>query len=347
MTTNTLTLSKYGAEMSIEKVTLEKASVNLYSVAADLQTKEPALDEYEIVLSEKPKTNIFTLPFTSKDLVFYYQPPLTQELDPKEYDSITETEAWKDGKLLVSRPENIVGSYAVYHASKSGGIYGTGKAFHIYRPWAQDAKGWRVWCQLKIQDNTLIVVVPQDFLDKAVYPVVIDPTFGYESVGGSNGALYAYPAAGMHVGTIYLSAVSGTLTNISIYTNAASPWHVRVGLYSDEAGYPYDLLVESASTIGVAGGWCDIAFNYAFTGPVWLCLAHDVQGNMLKYDSSVATQGYAYAKAYGAFDAVFTAGATAFTNKFSIYATYTAASTGQPYISRVQFVEGMRTYGGF
>jgi hypothetical protein len=124
MSINTLTLSKYDAELKIDKVTLEKATVNLYSVAADLITKEPAFDEYEIVLSSKPKTNVFILPFTTKELVFYYQPPLNQELDPKEYDSITETEAFKDGKVAVSRPENVVGSYAVYHASKSGGVYG-------------------------------------------------------------------------------------------------------------------------------------------------------------------------------------------------------------------------------
>jgi hypothetical protein len=168
-----LTISKFDAELKISAVTFEKADVNVYSVAADLQEKKDAFDEYEIVLKEQPKTNVFTLPFTTKNLVFYYQPPLTEELDPREYDTVTETEAWRKGQRVVYRPENVVGSYAVFHSSKSGNDVGSGKIMHIYRPWAEDAKGNRVWCQLKIEESALITAVPQDFLDKAVYPVVI------------------------------------------------------------------------------------------------------------------------------------------------------------------------------
>jgi hypothetical protein len=125
------------------------------------------------VLKEQPKTNIFSLPFTTKDLVFYYQPPLTQALDPRDYDIVTETEAYRKGVRVMYRPENVVGSYAAFHANKSGNDAGTGKLFHIYRPEAVDAKGTRVWCDLKITESALITIVPQEFLDKAVYPVVI------------------------------------------------------------------------------------------------------------------------------------------------------------------------------
>jgi hypothetical protein len=168
-----LSISKLGAEFTIASKTFEKADVNVYSVSADLQTKEPAFDEYEIVLKEAPKTNVFTIPFTTKGLVFHYQPPLTQELDPREYDSITETEAYRKGVRVVYRPENVVGSWIGCFDAKSSNQYGTGKLFHIYRPYAEDAKGNRVWCDLKIVESALITVVPQTFLDKAVYPVVI------------------------------------------------------------------------------------------------------------------------------------------------------------------------------
>ena len=110
MTTNTLTLTKYGAELKIEKVTLEKASVNLYSVAADSVTKEPAFDEYEIVLNEKPKTNVLTLPFVSKDLVFYYQPPLTEEFKQEDCEVWTPTHVKTKNGEECWRPENAVGS---------------------------------------------------------------------------------------------------------------------------------------------------------------------------------------------------------------------------------------------
>ena len=42
-----------------------------------------------------------------------------------------------------------------------------------------------MWCDLDITDGELTVTVPEDFLNKASYPVVVDPTFGYTSVGGT------------------------------------------------------------------------------------------------------------------------------------------------------------------
>jgi len=82
--------------------------------------------EFEVILKKKPKTNKIVLDIETKGLKFYYQPELTQ----KEKD---------EGAF---RPDNVIGSYAVYHESKSGNYeafpngknYMTGKAFHIYRP---------------------------------------------------------------------------------------------------------------------------------------------------------------------------------------------------------------------
>src|SRR3990167_3405653 len=87
--------------------------------------------EIEVVLKEKPATNKFDFQLSGyQDLDFFYQPALTQQ----EID---------EG---ASRPENVIGSYAVYHKTKAnhqmGSInYATGKAFHIYRPKAIDANG--------------------------------------------------------------------------------------------------------------------------------------------------------------------------------------------------------------
>lgn len=135
--------------------------------------------EFEVVLASKPATNKFDFIVEGMDdFDFFYQPPLTQE----EIDS------------GLHRPENIVGSYAVYHKTKSGHRlgsinYATGKAFHIYRPKAIDANGAEEWAELKYQNGVLSVTVPQSFLDSAVYPVVVDPTFGYTSCGGSSAAI--------------------------------------------------------------------------------------------------------------------------------------------------------------
>lgn len=130
--------------------------------------------EFEWILPKKPKSNVLTATIQTKELDFFYQPALTEQ-------EIAEG---------ASRPDNIVGSYAVYHKTGRNNIVGgkeykTGKAFHIYRPEAVDAVGARAWCELNLDDvaGVLTVTVPQKFIDTAVYPVVVDPTFGYTSQG--------------------------------------------------------------------------------------------------------------------------------------------------------------------
>jgi hypothetical protein len=54
--------------------------------------------EFEVVLKEQPKTNVVSFTIQTKGLYFFYQPALTE-------DEI------KEG---ADRPENVIGSYAVY-----------------------------------------------------------------------------------------------------------------------------------------------------------------------------------------------------------------------------------------
>lgn len=145
--------------------------------------------EYEFVIYQNPYTNTFTIPIESKNLEFLYQPPLDEELDSKDYDSLNSTHAIKDGIVDTHRPENIVGSYAVYHTSKTGNEYKAGKAFHIYRPKVIDDNENEVWAELNIENGNITITVPQDFLEKATYPVTVDPTFGYTSEGGSSSGI--------------------------------------------------------------------------------------------------------------------------------------------------------------
>jgi len=126
--------------------------------------------EFEIVLKEKPATNQIALDIQMQGLRFAYQPPLTQQ-------------EIEQGAI---RPENVVGSYAVYHATKKNNEYMTGKAFHIYRPHLADAVGAEAWADLNINGDVLTITLPQDFLDEAIYPVTVDPDFGYDTIGGSS-----------------------------------------------------------------------------------------------------------------------------------------------------------------
>ena len=97
--------------------------------------------EFDVVLNSKPESNVLTWTIQHKELDFFYQPALTEE-------EIAEG---------AFRPENVVGSYAVYHKTQKnnkvgGKEYRTGKAFHIYRPYAEDAEGTRAWCDLNITE---------------------------------------------------------------------------------------------------------------------------------------------------------------------------------------------------
>lgn len=125
----------------------------------------------DVLLNEKPDTNVFNFEIEGhEELDFFYQPELTEE-------EIAEG---------ASRPENVVGSYAVYHKSLKNNDYQTGKLYHIYRPLIVDSDGQEVWGEMNFNEGVLSVTVPQDFLDKATYPVRVDPTFGYLSLGASD-----------------------------------------------------------------------------------------------------------------------------------------------------------------
>jgi hypothetical protein len=135
--------------------------------------------EFEVTLKAKPPRNSVTFTLTDHaNLDFHYQPPPTQqELD--------------EGAI---RPDNVVGSYAVYHRSKrddwsacGGQNYMTGKVCHIFRPEAIDANGVHCWGDIAIDAaaGTVTLSLPQAFLDSAKYPVVIDPTFGWATGTGT------------------------------------------------------------------------------------------------------------------------------------------------------------------
>lgn len=157
--------------------------------------------EFEIILKSKPLTHLFSFTIQHKGLDFFYQRALTQE----ELD---------EG---MTRDEKVVGSYAVYHKSKSNNNYQTGKAFHIYRPLARDANNVTRWCELLIkpEDNIATITIPQDFLDSAQYPISIDPDFGYTSLGASVYDAYSTRSL-MNVLNTYTPGSGETITSYTL-----------------------------------------------------------------------------------------------------------------------------------
>lgn len=154
--------------------------------------------EFEVILHCKPASNKIILDIDTKDIVFYPQPPLTEEYSDGWSDefqgniTVTETEVWRGSDRVVHRPENVVGSYAVYHSYKKNHIEGqtnymAGKAFHIPRPQPIDSEGKKVWADLLIENEKATITIPWKFLDEAVYPIyhATGLTFGYTTVGST------------------------------------------------------------------------------------------------------------------------------------------------------------------
>lgn len=179
--------------------------------------------EFDAVFHEPPVSNVVSFPFETDTLEFEYQPSLKDEPLLPGAVSCSDTVCLDaDGVPVAFRPENVVGSYAVYYrdgktgdySALGGPNYKTGKAFHIYRPKIFDAEGRETWGELRVEHGAISVVVPQEFLDTASYPVTVDPTFGFTSIGGTSSSWTAnFPR-----GTIFALSEEGSPTSISMYT---------------------------------------------------------------------------------------------------------------------------------
>jgi hypothetical protein len=316
-------------------------NARFYQIQPDAQNEDGGV-EFEIVLATKPPMNSLTLPVRSKNVTWFYQPPLTAEWSiggmSGKIASVSETEVRDaSNNLLVYRPLNVVGSYAIYYSAppinaEGGKLYRCGKVGHLLRPKAIDTVGTWVWCSLSYNGtDTLTLTCPQAFLDSAVYPVVIDPTFGYGTSGGST-----LGSGNFSSGGFFAATESGNVTSITCsYGLAAGAVGdtVDFGYYNGTAttmtthvahGAPTVCNVPAAKawfTVNVAGAI--IAASY------WLWQQQNGASGLwyTYYDSATGNLGYSGNNTFDNWPnnqtATFASGL-----KLSIYATYTAAGGG-------------------
>lgn len=309
------------------KLLSKKMEYRSGDVTAFIEPKGGTENEFDIdfTLHRKPDTNVFEYKIEgAEEFDFFYQGELTPE-------EIAEG---------ASRPENVVGSYAVYHKTKANHRvgstnYATGKAFHILRPKAIDANGAETWAELNYVDGLLSVTVPQNFLDDAAYPVRVDPTFGYTTIGASS---FALAVDSIRVVSTYPASENGTVTMLTAYHQDGSGQvsNVRPVIYSNADNA---LLTYGAETIiddftaqwrdhsvtpatVISGANYDIGFWLGGTGNVFF---YDANAYTLRRD----TETY---HSTNAPPSTFVEASTIANRQLSIYATYTAsvAATGAP-----------------
>lgn len=249
-------------------------------------TTTPATDgggyELEIVLNSKSDTNVFSDAIESTGVEFYKQKALNEEMHNAS-TTCTATECKDaDGNITASRPDNMVDSIAVYSTGKQGDYtalggmnYMAGKVAHIYRVKAVDANNDWAWCDQDITDGIWTKTCPQEFLDKAVYPVVIDPTFGYTTAGSS------YMAVFLMNGSIFSSGGAGTLSKITAYVTDYKdeddpiPWSAFSGNWQyaiyDNSGNKVGNTSEYTITGEESDGWFDLSISNTITNQnYWL-----------------------------------------------------------------------------
>lgn len=199
--------------------------------------------EVDIVLTEKPNTNIFCYTIEgAENYNFFRQPPLWEEYGlPEATRECTATECDTNGDGIKDklRPDDIVGSYAIYHKTLRDNEYQTGKHSHIPYPyiWSMDATSttYHRAKAFTIEAGQMCITVDQKFLDSAQYPVRVDPVVGYTSAGLSDDLVNTdsyimiprvFPGAGQitkysigaRVTTLPMSAVFGLFSSSSPYT---------------------------------------------------------------------------------------------------------------------------------
>jgi len=318
--------------------------VRFYELSASEELPEGGY-EIDVVFPSKPASNVVSFDISSENLDFFYQGPLDEEEHGDDVMSCTATECVNaEDAVIVRRPEHVVGSYAAYYkngisgnySGVGGADYGTGKAFHIYRPKITDAAGNTTWGTLSVStvQGKLTVTVPQEFLNTAVYPVIVDPTFGYGLVGASS-ADTANPT-----GSKYGITENGTITQVSFYTKAATGTvNVGAAVYSNNLGYPENLLTSQTATPsqGTTASWVNVpvADFTAATGTSYWLWGASSGSRTVYWDSGNVNQYQIKAMTWPTWDNP-VSGGTFFARKMSIYATYTASSTSSSPIEKIQ-----------
>jgi hypothetical protein len=265
---------------------------------------------FNLTLSKKPKDNIFSFPVEIENLNYYYQPALTPDEIAQGY----------------IRPENVIGSYAFYHTTKRNNKYKTGKAFHIYRPRIIERDGNWIWGNLSIDGEYLTVTIDEEWLNNATYPVIVDPTIGYTSAGGS-GASISHLARS----TFPITATeSGTFTSVSAYLwkHPGYTADITFNVYNWAEKCP----VDSTGTETVSDSpytsdtWVTLNFTSSpeiVSGQQYAPTVWSDDYCIFYYDSSDST-GFI---SHGGDKWACPASTTTSTDKYSIYATYDPALT--------------------
>lgn len=205
--------------------------------------------EFDAIIRSRPVNGRFRIPFNieTQGLLFNFQDTLM------DFEKLTSN----------PRADSVIYSYAVRridgantNSTGADGVYrsfGTGKAFHIYRPKVWDNNGDTTWGFVQFNEalTRMAIGVDSAWLHNParIYPVRIDPTFGNTGIGGTGGGafglfLYAFKA------TTSTDATGGQIDSVNAYidAHAGSPSNMIWGLYDEDGGDTADAQISVQSS---------------------------------------------------------------------------------------------------
>lgn len=289
--------------------------------------------EYEIEFASRPAADIVTFNLTfSKGLRFLYQGTLREDWEYEEALNAGNPGriSWAEYQQSAGRPENVEGSYAVYHSGRDN-KYRTGKFCHIYRPFLIDADGKRIWAEQNITGNQWRITMDGKWLDDAVYPVRLGPTLGYTTAGSSQWGNTGIVDA-------VANQVDGTGGNVDYYycwmesvQNGSE--NIKIGVYeapSSGTDFSGEALVEQVAFDASASGNNQTASvdGAALDADGWYAVAQiPIHGNDdFHYDTDAGIRAAYYTGRTYASELSNPAGNlnNAHTRKFSVWIDYSA-----------------------
>ncbi len=299
---------------SIKSETTQGITVQSADITHHLYRTEDDIFEWAVELYASPEDSVLSFDISIDKLEFYYQPELTA----------AEIAAGDE------RPDSVVGSYAVYHAA---GARSHDKVFHLYRPRAWDAGHDTVWCAMRINAvaNELTIAVPRYFLDRAEYPITIDPTFGFTTIGGSNTIIPTSQCWGnIETSSQHTAGAAETVDSVYAYMKSYSGSHTaKIGVYTTDANHRPDDRTGQPITItnpSTSPTWCGASAGISLSAGEIYTLALGEPSNSARIYYDAVSAAISVQSSSSTLDSQWDHGTTG-NRQLSIYAVYSTTAT--------------------
>lgn len=221
--------------------------------------------EWEIHVGSAPPTNCIAYPYETTNIILYQQQALNIEVpnpSSEGYDSCNATDCWNETSgEAIHRNQDIIDSYALYNEEGK-------KVYHLKRILVTHSKGSN-WLTQTF-NATHYEICGFNSIQNGAKNLIIDPTFGYTSVGASYLYFGYYFRANGFVNNIPSDARGQYIENITfyIYDTDGSDSDIVFGLYNDSGANPAYLIQGQSSgmTIPAAASEEWFTTSEAFTG---------------------------------------------------------------------------------